>query len=122
MITNRYDAVLRTQLAANPEVLGPWPVAAPGYVVFAVNMGSTEALLHIKGGQTPDGPFARSYGSDTIITVPPGGRIVPAVVTDIAKYLALHLQAECPDGVRVELHTYYPVPNQDIARESLSVV
>lgn len=122
MITVRHDAILRVELADNPVVIGPWPVAAPGYVVFFHNMGSTDAVVHIKGGQSPEGPFARSYGADSVVTVPAYGRATPAVVTDIAKYVALHLTETCPDGVRVEIHSYYPVPNQDIAREQLSVV
>lgn len=122
MLTVRTSVVLRTQLEDNPEVIGPWQVGKPAYVVFAENGTDSDVQLHIKGGQTPSGPFVRQYGSDTVITIPARAKMQPVVITDIPKFVALHLAAVAGDGVRVELHTYAPLPDHETATESLTVV
>jgi len=118
----RIEKILRNQLAANPEVIGPWEVSRPAFVVFAENLGDTDVTLHIKGGQTVNGPFVRQYGSDSLISIPAFSKIVPAVVTDIAKFVALHLQTRSEEGILVELLGYQPLPDHDIATESLTVI
>lgn len=118
----RTERILRTQLEANPEVIGPWEFGKPAYVVFAENMGDTDATLHIKGGQDIDGPFVRQYGSDSLISIPARSRMSPAVITDIAKFVALHLETANGDGVRVEIVAYQPLPDHEVATESLTVV
>lgn len=119
---SREEVILRDQLEANPAVFGPWPVAKPGYVVFAENMSDEDAELHIKGGQSVDGDFVRQYGSDSLITIPARARMQPAVITDIPKFVALHLTGRINDGVRVQIVTYQPTPDHEVATESLTVV
>lgn len=116
------EVLLRTELEANPFVLPPWEVGRPAYVVFAENLGDVDVDLHIKGGPAATGPFVRQYGSDSIISIPARAKMIPAVITDIAKFVALHLTADAPDGLRVTLVMYQPVPQQDVATESLTVV
>lgn len=118
----REEVILRDQLEANPAVLGPWTVGKPAYVVFAENMSDEDATLHIKGGQDIDGPFVRQYGSDSLVTIPARARMVPAVIQDIPKFVALHLSTRINDGVRVEIVTYQPTPDHEVATESLTVV
>lgn len=117
----RTTFLLRKELADNPVVIGPWAISRPGFALFAENLGDEECEIQVKGGSVIGGPFVREYGSDTIITVPPKGRIVPAVITDIAKFIALHLTAANPDGVRVELVHYNVAIDPDVARESVTV-
>lgn len=115
------EVILRTELEADPVVLGPWPVGLPAYVVFIENDGDVDAEVHIKGGQDHDGPFVRSYGSDSLISVPARAKAVPAVITDIPKFLALHLESAVPNGVKITIATYQPRVDQELARESLVV-
>lgn len=119
---HRHEVILRDQVEANPEVIGPWLVSKPAFVVFAENMSDEDATLHIKGGQDNDGPFVRQYGSDSIVTIPARAKMSPAVITDIAKFVALHLGDRINDGVKVELVMYQPLPDHELATESLTVV
>lgn len=120
-MTSRVEKILRNQLEDNPEVVGPWEFSAPGYVVFVENLSDEVATLNIKGGESIDGPFVRQYGSDAVITIQPRARIVPAVITDVPKFVALHLDARIGDGVKVELVSYQTLPSHELARERLSV-
>lgn len=121
-ITTTHEVILRNQLESNPEVIGPWLVGKPGFVVFAENLSDEDATLHIKGGQDIDGPFVRQYGSDTVINIPARAKMVPAVIQDIAKFVALHLGGRIGDGVKIELVAYQPLVDHELATESLTVV
>lgn len=118
----RMTVLLRNQIESNPHVVGPWLVARPGFVVFATNHGSEDSVLHIKGGPARHGPFVREYGSDSQITIKAGAHMQPVVITDIPKFVALHLTEENPDGVRLEMVGYEPLVSQDLATESVTVV
>jgi len=122
MNIRRTEMILRDQLAANPEVFGPFEFGKPAFVVFAENLSDNDATLHIKGGQDNDGPFVRQYGSDALINIPARASMIPAVITDIAAFTAFHLESRINDGVKVEVVAYQPIPYHDVATESLTVI
>lgn len=121
MLINRHSLELRTQTHANPHVLGPWIVARPGYAIFLENCSNVQVEVSVGGGEEYAGPFVREYASDTLVLLHPKARQV-VVVNEIAKFLGFWLDVPAPDGVRIEVVTFNPPVNQDIARESVTGV
>ena len=113
------EVILRRQLEANPEVVGPWPISLPQAALLIENNGQENAVVNIAGGDEIGGPFYSNYGSDTGVDVVAGGRTI-VLVSDVVKYMAIFLTTAVPDGVKVTIVSFSgPGVGTEVRRVSL---
>lgn len=114
------DVILRDQLAANLEQIGPFEIGSPpGYVAFIQNMTADQQVVHIVGSDERDGDYYAEYGDDSPVTVEPYGREI-AVIYDVPRYVGLYLEQNAGDGVKLTLISF-DAPNFDARRHQVTV-
>lgn len=108
--------ILATETSTKGIILGPWEVSVPGVALLLENCSSSDATVVIEGSASVSGPFYIGYGSDGVISLTPGGRVITTMAADlveddVVKFLRFSLQTAIETGfVKVDVIGFDPLP------------